>query len=189
MSKKWQNLLGKKKKKPLLRKRIRIKELQFHVRTGKEPTVVNFVLRNQYFLRVSSFIDDHRFFFLMLQSQKTGQFPLWKKNKSELKTRWFYLISRNWEWSGQVTNWRFIGGYLIVPFFKFIFQTMFFVLYQRQFFFCVTTMVMRSKNRPDAGEGLSQFLIPTPTLVLKIHMYIHLQPPSALATCLWYLPT
>jgi hypothetical protein len=52
----------------------------------------------------------------MLQSQRTGQFQLLKKNKSELKTRWFYFDSRNWEWSGQVKNWQFIGGYLIVSF-------------------------------------------------------------------------
>jgi hypothetical protein len=130
------------------------------------------------------FIDDHRFFFWMLQSQRTGKFPLWKKNKSELKTRWFYLISRNWEWSGQVMNWQFIGGYLIVSFNLFyFFQTMFFVLYQRQFFFCVTTMVMRSKNRPDAGEGLSQFFNTHPDTSTKT---THVYPPTA-TKCLSYL--
>jgi hypothetical protein len=72
----------------------------------------------------------------MLQSQRTGQFQLSKKNNSESKTRWFYFISGNWEWSGQVKNRRFIGGYLIVSI-LFHFQTMLFVLYQRQLFFCV----------------------------------------------------
>jgi hypothetical protein len=56
---------------------------------------------------------------------------------------------------------------------------MLFVLYQSQFFFCVTTMVMRSKNRPDAGEGLSQFLIPTPdtgTNHPRVSTYSHQVP-------------
>jgi hypothetical protein len=114
--------------------------------------------------------------------QRTGQFQLWKKNKSELKTRWVYLISRNWEWSGQVKNWQFIGGYLIVLIWLF-FQTMFFWCYIRGSSFFVTTMVMRSKNRPNAREGLSRFLIPTPARVLTIHMYY---PPTA-TKCLSYL--